>query len=134
MLLCRRSRPGTQLSCQNNNEGKSRVAPGPKICGPEACEAEEIGHLREVLSKRQTWMFILLGWRGILCNYDALFTLEAIISAPMITVCAGSANTHTVHFECFCAFVDDSEILKHSEPCSQPPGGEQEHLATVLGL
>lgn len=40
-------------------------------------------------------------------------------------------QTLPVHIKGFCAFSDDSEILKYSDPCSQPPGGKQEHLASV---
>lgn len=79
----------------------------------------------------KTWMFILLGWRGILCNYDALFTLEAILSAPVIAVCAGSTHTPSSDLRCFSEFVYESGILKCAEPCSQPPGGKQEHVASI---
>lgn len=76
-------------------------------------------------------MFILLGWSGILCNYDALFMLEAFLSAPVIAVCAGSTHTPSSDLRCFSEFVYESSTLKCAEPGSQPPGGKQEHLASI---
>lgn len=96
LLICRD--PGLKPSChvRNNNEWNGRVAAGPNDLYSRSIWSWEDRPSQggsEAAAALKTWMFIVLGWRGILCNYDALFTLEAILSAPMITVCAVSTNT-----------------------------------------
>lgn len=137
MLLCRG--PGLKPSCQvrTNNEWNSRVAPGPMIYSPKAWGAEKIGHLRRgseaAAAKKKHGC--LSCWAGeeyyvIMMHYSRwkLFYLHRWSQSAL------EEQTLPVHIKGFCAFADDSEILKYSDPCSQPPGGKQEHLASVLCL
>lgn len=136
-VVMQRSGPETQLSSQNNNEWNSRVAPGPMIYSPKAWEAEKIGHLRRgsVAAAALKKHGCLSCWAGaeyyvIMMHYSRwkLFYLHRWSQSAL------EEQTLPVHIKGFCAFADDSEILKYSDPCSQPPGGKQEHLASVLCL
>lgn len=107
MLLCRD--PGLKPSCQVRTT-MSETAGWLQVQWSIVQKHEKLrrsaisGRFLKPQMPKKTWMFILLGWRGILCNYDALFTLEAILSAPMITVCAGRTNTPSSHQGFLCIF------------------------------
>lgn len=86
MLFCRD--PGLEPSCDVRNEWSSGGPPGPGLDpdGPSLGASE-------AAAASETWMSPLLGRRASLCNCDdALFRLEAALSAPMIPACAGRTN------------------------------------------